>query len=302
MIEENIVFVLGAGASRDYGFPLGFELVQSVISKLARDTDTRKRFVDLTGCSEEEVSEFTYALNTSAQNSVDAFLEHRRGFMRVGKAAMAYCLIECELPDKLYRERDPTGNWLRYLLAQMRSDTFEEFANNKVAFITFNYDRCLEYFLCTALAASFGKTEEESANVLKKIRIIHVHGQLGYLPAWGEKNSRPFWLVPDVDMLRMCIEEIKVMHEGADVVTPEYEKARTLLGGANRVYFMGIGFNSLNLERLAIKSLKDDVAYATGRGLNGNETGRLQSQFGRKLHIFQNCDCLTMLRQHVNWN
>jgi hypothetical protein len=302
VIEGQIVFVLGAGASRDYGFPLGYELVHAVMNKLAKDTETRRRFVGYTGCSEEEVSEFIHSLNASAHNSVDAFLEHRREFMKVGKAAIAYCLIECEHPDKLYRERDPTGNWLRYLLAQMRSNTFEEFASNKVGFITFNYDRCLEYFLCTALAASFKRAEEESAEVLNKIPIIHVHGQLGYLPAWGKKNSRPFWLEPDADMLRMCIEEIKVMHEGADVVTPEYEKARNLLATANKVYFMGVGFNSLNLQRLAIKSLNDDIAYATGRGLNSNETGRLQSQFGRKLHILTNCDCLTMLRQHVNWN
>ncbi len=255
MIEGNIVFVLGAGASKDFGFPLGFELVEMVVSKLARGTNGRSIFLEFTGHRETDVDAFVVALDGSAQNSVDAFLEHRQEFMNIGKAAIAYSLIECESPQELYRTRDPSRNWLRYLLTQMRSNSFEEFANNKVAFITFNYDRCLEFFLSKALAETFGKTQEESATVLKKLPIIHVHGQLGYLPAWGE-NSRPFWMVPDAEMLRMCVEEIKVMHEGADVVTPEFERARSELRKAHQIYFLGVGLNGLNIERLGVGTLR----------------------------------------------
>jgi hypothetical protein len=32
MISEPIVFVLGAGSMKDYGFPIGWELVKEVIS------------------------------------------------------------------------------------------------------------------------------------------------------------------------------------------------------------------------------------------------------------------------------
>jgi hypothetical protein len=301
VIEGNIVFVLGAGASNDFKFPLGYELVDMVLAKFGRNRTGRPQLLTYSGCDEVELDVFLEALDGSAQNSVDAFLEYRREFMKIGKAAIAYCLIECEDPVQLYRTRSPTGHWLRYLLGRMRGKTFEDFAENKVGFITFNYDRTLEYFLCRAHANTFGKTEEEAAQIIKTIPIIHVHGQLGYLPAWGEKNARPFWLQVNESILRMCVEEIKIMHEGADVVTPEYERARHLLAKASNVYFLGVGFNGLNLERLAVRSLKDNIAYATCIGLNNAEAGLLQSQLGGKLTIFQNCDCLTMLRQHVSW-
>jgi hypothetical protein len=69
VIEGHIVFVLGAGASRDYGFPLGYELVQMVLDKFSKDRSGRNKLLDYTGCSEGEVDEFVHALNASARKA-----------------------------------------------------------------------------------------------------------------------------------------------------------------------------------------------------------------------------------------
>ena len=69
-------------------------------------------------------------------------------------------------------------NWLRNLLQHMRGTSFEDFHTNKVSFVTFNYDRSLEHFLCRSLANSFAKTEAEAGEVISKIPIIHLHGRL----------------------------------------------------------------------------------------------------------------------------
>jgi hypothetical protein len=64
----------------------------------------------------EDLDVFIQQLHHSGQNSVDAFLEYRREFMDIGKAAMSIILIGCENAKSLYEPRDPTENWLRYLL------------------------------------------------------------------------------------------------------------------------------------------------------------------------------------------
>ena len=56
-----------------------------------------------------------------------------------------------------------------------------------VAFITFNYDRSLEFFLLTTLKNRYQKTEQECAAKLKNIPIVHLYGKLALLP-WEKIN------------------------------------------------------------------------------------------------------------------
>jgi hypothetical protein len=104
------------------------------------------------------------------------------------------------------------------------------------------------------------------------------------------------------EALEMCRMEIKVMHEGTDVETKEFKQARSLLAKAERIYFMGVGFNNLNMERLGVMNLKDGVASATGVNLDGKEHGDLLKQFGRKLTIRQHVNCLELVRSYVEWD
>lgn len=74
----------------------------------------------------------------------------------------------------------------------MVGDTLEDFAKNKVAFVTFNYDRCVEHFFFTSLKNSFGRSDEETAAVAKRIGVVHLHGRLGHLPWQETKNPIDF--------------------------------------------------------------------------------------------------------------
>ena len=102
MIRTPTVFVLGAGASKDFGFPIGFELVQQVRNTLGPDGNIRNAFLEVTQFEGDHVDAFINALAMSGQNSVDAFLEHRRDFMDIGKAAMAMILVRCEQQGSLF--------------------------------------------------------------------------------------------------------------------------------------------------------------------------------------------------------
>src|SRR5262249_27624056 len=182
---KRTVFVLGAGSSAVYGFPIGQGLCQLVCEQLHPQ---HQWGIDLRNCTkftEREVTDFCSQLRMSAQPSVDAFLEHRPEFLNIGKAAMAVILIAQEAPDRLWSFED--ANWMRYLFSRLNTP-FESFHEIPVSFITFNYDRSLEHFLCTALQNRYGKTEVECAAVLERIPIIHLHGRLGYLP-WEKEEG-----------------------------------------------------------------------------------------------------------------
>src|SRR5205814_6081210 len=70
------------------------------------------------------------------------------------------------------------GDWYQYLFGKLNA-SFEEFGQNKLSVVTFNYDRSLEHFLLTTLQYSHGKTFDQCADLLMaNIPIVHVYGQL----------------------------------------------------------------------------------------------------------------------------
>jgi hypothetical protein len=298
VITKKSVFVLGAGASKPYGFPIGWELVEKVVGQFGKNEPNREILLQHGGFAEDLLDEFLRVLDGSGQNSVDAFLENQPRFLDIGKAAMSIVLISCEKTEQLYRQRDVTQNWLRYLLANMRGSGFDDFHKNAVSFVTFNYDRSLEHFLCRTLADTFSKTDTESGEVIKRIPIVHVHGRLGYLP-WQNARGRPFDTAISADVLKMCISEIRVVHEATG---PEYEEAKQLLTDAERVYFLGVGYSNTNLGRLGVKTLADNKAASTGVGLVQREFQNISTEYGSKLAVKLHSDCMDFLRNYVDWN
>ena len=127
MIKKPVAFVLGAGAMQPYGFPIGWELVSQVLGQFSGNTQQRHSMLEHTDFREAELDKFLKALDWSGHNSVDAFLEQRGEYLQIGLTTMSMVLMRCEQASSLYRERNPNANWLRYLLREMRSDTFDGF-------------------------------------------------------------------------------------------------------------------------------------------------------------------------------
>jgi hypothetical protein len=300
MITTPTVFVLGAGASSDYDFPVGWGLLRAVVDDFGNELQNRKTLKEHFVFSDIQIDAFRTALDHSGENSVDAFLENRREFMELGKLMMAIVLIGLEKTHKLF-EGTANENWMRYLLRRMRAPSFEEFYKNQVAFITFNYDRSLEHFLCTTLASAYGKTEAEAGEVVKKIPIIHLHGQLGYLPWQQHADSRSYDTEINKDILGMCIRQIKVVHEGVEDRKDQFNEAKRLLHISDRAYFMGVGFNNVNLERLEVLKLADNKAWSTEIGLTDLEFGEATRKYTSKLTLRRHYNCKGLMSNFVNW-
>ena len=75
--------------------------------------------------------------------SVDAFLEHRPEYLQIGKLSIALCIMAHEHEKKLFNAQ---RNWYDYLRIKLNS-SFDEFGDNKLSIITFNYDRSIEHYL-----------------------------------------------------------------------------------------------------------------------------------------------------------
>jgi hypothetical protein len=164
-------------------------------------------------------------------------------------------------------------------LSERLNSSFDEFEQNKLSIVTFNYDRSLEHYLFTSLLNWHGRSVDDCIEKFAKLPIIHVYGQLGkipyplrdcrqYLPLGEDEKKVPGAVVG-------ASQGITLLHEKES----ELQEVHNLLAAAERVCFLGFSYHPLNLARLA---LKDSVAgrsrkvFGTARGFKTGELDRTQ--------------------------
>lgn len=271
MITSPTVLVLGAGASADYRFPLGRSLLLEICNSLdiREDVGLKKSLLDL-GFGRNEIGFFAVELGFSKQPSVDAFLEKRPEYMAIGKAALAGSLIPYEnLGILLGRPEKPT--WYEYLFDQMGA-SIDEFKSNQISFVTFNYDRSLEYFLYAALESSYGIGEERVVELLSSISIIHVYGQLG-LPHYLSENGRTYESKVTPETIEKCVTEIQIISDLADE-TEEFKQAHELIDQADILCFLGFGYHPTNVSRLQVYKFHGARILGSAYGMGNDEIRR----------------------------
>jgi hypothetical protein len=269
MINTPTVLVLGAGASAPYGYPTGLKLKRVIVDDLSNVATSvnARQILNMTGDDLRLLKEFVYALKTSGQPSIDSFLEHRSEFMEIGKIAIAQALISKEsIPNMFYTE-----DWYQGLYRAMNTK-FEDFGKNKISIITFNYDRSLDQFLFQALKSSYNKSDEETALQVQAIPIIHVYGQIGFLPWQKKQLSRAYApLIEDefiLHTLRQSSKGIKIIHEELAEEDTAFKKSRELLSNAAKIIFLGFGYHTENLKRLGVSAIDRKEKIIIGSALN----------------------------------
>ena len=99
---------------------------------------------------------FASRFRKSSNKSIDLFLARNPSLVTVGKLAISLEILKSEIASKFREEIDnPALDWYSYLFDRF-TDTFLDkdkftISDNKVSFITFNYDRSLEHFLIESL-------------------------------------------------------------------------------------------------------------------------------------------------------
>jgi hypothetical protein len=255
MIETPTVLVLGAGASCPYRFPTGEQLREAILKLVEPglvmgDGYSAIRNYLRSNFDRDLIFQFHRDFNVSPRDSIDIFIEGRKEFSEIGRFAIASVLADYERSSELcgnsaIRDQD----WLRVLFNSHLVTTGDraEFNENKIAIITFNYDRSVEHRLTMDLYSTFGGDIEEAAEQVSKIEIIHVHGLLGgYLP--GEARRTSYNSGKSIEELQYAASRISYFFEDGD--QNRLKLIRSKLRSAKRVGFLGFGFNNVNLKRL----------------------------------------------------
>lgn len=271
MIKKNTVLILGAGASKRYGYPLGKELKNRILEKinyepsilkrqidgqrislntLIRGSDDRLRYL-LNNCDfkPDDLRQFYQDFLVSPRESIDAFLENRTEFLNIGKVLIALSILECERDEVVFNVNNNEPDWYKYLFNEM-VDSWDNFSDNNISIVTYNYDRSFEYFFIKALISTFGKSAEEAIEIFDKIPLIHVHGKVGTYP-WGLK-TKPYNNNIEPEHIYNAVQNLHIIFE-EEQLRDKYDEVDKLLQKAQQIFLLGFGFNESNLKRLNLQ-------------------------------------------------
>lgn len=316
MITEDTVCILGAGASKPYGYPTSRELSEDIIRKLpglisqedfikSIDSNT-STLLDLS-LIRSMISDFA----NSHTNSIDLFLtRNKEYYYEVGTEMLTYLLIRYEQYSQFSDDIiDNAQDWYFEIFNLMTQEIFDPekihlVNNNKLSIITFNYDRSLEYFLYTSLYNSFLKTKEEAKAIMKKLKILHIYGKIAPLD-WEEDGGYAYKSNGLKANIMSLSKNIRILY---DQRSNETKEAENLIRAAQKIYFLGFGFADENIKALGFNNriLNDrQRIYGTAMGLTDREISRIKSKIKKNNDILdglirlENCDCLTLLRNYL---
>lgn len=315
MITEKTVFILGAGASKPYGFPTAIELRGDIINKFIKSYI--KADANYKGISESDVSVDPLAnkiiedFKLSSTKSFDLFLSRNKRYLDFGKLLLTLLIAEYEVNSK-FREESiiPQYDWYFEIYDILtreisnHNNLISQFTQNKVSFITFNYDRSLEHFLYTSLLSSFTTERAKINELMSAIKIIHLYGKIAPLP-W--ENSDYNWPYGKTDIYSQISDFYQNIHIIFEAQTEGREEAKDEIIAAKNIFFLGFGYADENLKALEFNSLlkREHRIYGTGMGLTDNEKDSIVSKLkDNNTNILidniriDNCDSLMLLRKY----
>jgi hypothetical protein len=249
-----------------------------------RHDDFFKVIYSITGNSIGLIEDFQKALLFSNQPSIDAIVEKRPEFSEIGKATIIASLLPYENTNII--KRDKNYKWYEYLFSKILTKDPDSFIKNKLYILTFNYDRSFDYCLFYSVKESYGLSLRETAELVKKIPIIHLYGKLGDLPFLGENimeyGSDQMRRLQSDDIKRL-LKEIKIIHE-VDSETDEIITAKEIISNSIVIAFLGFGYHSLNIQRImptVTKNKPSKAIYGTAFKISQNDKNDIKKAFKR---------------------
>jgi hypothetical protein len=282
MILTPTVFVLGAGASHDYGLPLGDKLIKDVYGHSSGGETGKALLSAILQRGAEHLPEpqsqhpsvwidqFRQELQIAGRYSIDAFIESRADdYDLIGRCAIAQQLLKYDYDGAPHQAPDDK-DWYRYLLSNILGSTPDQFVANQLRIITFNFDRSFERALFSALESNY-KDAERRLGLYEHIPILHIHGRLGGANWKPSRDRDPFLsrialhTVSPHD-IRRSADHIHIVHHKLD--EDVLRRAAEWLLWSKRICFLGFSFHPLNLIKLQIpSSLRNKTIWATRYGI-----------------------------------
>jgi len=275
MFSQPVVFVVGAGASAEFGLPVSGQLNACIGSSLNFDRGPdglligERAVFDLLGSRFGPESEKYHDAATELAKRVMEFasidetlhwFSARPEIVLLGKFAIVREILKAERRSTIYGTPDMAAeitdenNWLPYFLSlvagsQTREETIERMFNN-VSIINFNYDRTIEYALLSQLQTRFGLDADEAKRAISSLKVIQPYGSVGPLP-WQDGSGIAFGadLGRDHDRLFALTTNILTYTE-QNVSETIRSEIRSAIDRARLIVFLGFGFHAQNMALL----------------------------------------------------
>jgi hypothetical protein len=318
MFKRRTLFIVGAGASCEFGLPPGSGLAKVISEKMDIVSERYRSFDEdngqvRTGDSDivqslrhidaRDINRFIGAAHiirdgVQMSASIDDFLDVHsadENIRTVGKIAIAKTILEAERSSKLFFDRsnifnkmnvtDFENTWIMKFVRMLgrnvpKQDVGGIFKN--VAFICFNYDRCIEHCLYHALQQLYSIPGPHAGELLQTLDIIHPYGKVGELKTDAQQGIEfgggAHGLRADYASLS---RSIKTYTEQIDD-TKELEEIQDQMVRADRIVFLGFAFHDQNMALLNPSGkLKRKEVYATAYQMSDNDVDVIRAQIVR---------------------
>lgn len=321
MITENTVFILGAGASAPYGFPTGEKLRADIIT--SHSTKFNTYFSNMSRSNEienfsQEIEKHNFFIQTFDRSgiTIDEFITINKEEEDLGKKIIAFQILSSELSSQFNEKTvEKESDWYKYLWKELRVGVIplgkiEDFLRNKVSFITFNYDRSLEYYLYKSLFNAYG-SKKDVAIILNQIPIIHINGKLNNLYWENQELFKEYKQDFSYNELITCSKNLNVLYDRRENGN---KKAIELINNANQVFILGFGFADENLKSIGLPESFNNhqKIYCTAYKLTQNEinknkkklidikkdSGKVYENLVQHLK-FEDMNCLELLKNYL---
>jgi hypothetical protein len=267
ILKKKTVFVLGAGASAPYGYPIGKVLRDKIIElggdgRLHAAFTSSTDFINLeTGIDKDLSPDFSdrfsktnpffnlaETFTRSAQLTIDEFLRTHKSITDLGKFMIAYVLLSSESVRSLM-----TVSWCQLIWDRLvRGKNSPEEVSPNIAFVTFNYDTSLEYIFSEAIKHTFMNADNKDvSSFFSSVPIFHIHGKIKIFP-WENRGRGNFERIglssfSNKEMVEMS-KGITLFHEAGEENVENM--AKQIIEVAENVVFLGFGFDPINVSKL----------------------------------------------------
>ena len=301
MITRPTVLILGAGASWDYGFPLGYGLRQDIIKGLASNHGKPRLAAQEAGFHEEQINRFLLTFQNSQLYSIDLFLHRHAKLKELGKFIIAWFIQYYEQVSNFHEPRSDVTPWFREFFNRLMRDDYFEQRKTLLRILTFNYDRSLEEFMYRALLHSTPHDDPTYlVDLMKHIPVTHAYGSLGPL-SWQQAEAQPYgYKGYSADHILKLSQNISIVHENPPV-EDEWNTALKFLSKARLVAFLGFGFAKENIERLQVPEKLDPDAevFATAVNVGRADKDKISELLRKNREpAVENIDCYRLLNDH----
>jgi hypothetical protein len=311
LFNKPIVFVIGAGASYEYGLPLGGTLKDTIAEKVRFRFQRESSY--LTGgdqdlldhirrhvSDEEKRNEYTRAGSTLAAAipsfiSIDEALHYLGATpqaVEVGKIAIIQEILRAEGKSHLCIDRQTgrpdidsvDGCWMAGLLSMALAGIQRgelQTAFDKVTFINFNYDRAIEHYLYWAIQQRVSATADEARQIVENLRMIRPYGSIGPLSfnfsdPYSFGSTAYFDPFTRLGNIRTYTEQ-KPLHD-ADAL-------KKALLEATMIIFLGFGYHATNLDLLKVERKSNPSILGTVVGIHRETLDVIRSKIASNLGL-----------------